>query len=112
MRKWIVGDVLIWPEADWFAKGRKKKEFFKKGTRLVAAQILEIGSVYVKLTVLRCDVVYDVSARGVKVLRQGEVITRKLATLKKCKAVRTDWGGKEGESARAIVVSKFTRPVS
>jgi hypothetical protein len=102
-----VGDVLRWQEPDWFQKGKRKKEFFKKGERTVSAQVLGVGAVYLKLKVLRCEVVFDQSAKGVKVLKPGEEITRKLSTLQARGAIRIDWGGEDGESARAHVTSRF-----
>lgn len=111
MGKWTVGDVLLWPEPDWFVKGKRKKEYFKKGERVAVAQIRAIENGYLKLEVLRCEVAYDRSAKGVKILKVGEVITRKATTLKARGATRIAWGGKEeGESARSLVISKFRGP--
>ena len=105
----VVGDVVRWREPDWFQKGKRKKQFFKKGERIVSAQLVVVGPVYVKLHVLRCEVVSDQSATGVKMLKPGEEITRKLSTLRARGAERIEWGGEDGESARAHVTSLFLR---
>lgn len=109
MAKWIPGDVLEWREPDWHTKGRVKKTYFKKGERLVIAQVVKVDKSYVQLEVLRCEIVFDQSARGVKVLKTGEGIKRKVTKLKSREAVRRPWGGKDGERARAKVTSKFLR---
>lgn len=108
MARWIVGDVLRWTEPDWFqkGKGRRKKEFFKKGERTVSAQVRSIEGDWVELKVLRCEVVSDRSARGVHRLKGGEVIARKGAVLQKRGAERIAWGGADGERARLHVVAK------
>ena len=89
----VVGDVVRWREPDWFQKGKRKKQFFKKGERIVSAQLVVVGPVYVKLHVLRCEVVSDQSATGVKMLKPGEEITHKLSTLRARGAERIEWCG-------------------
>jgi hypothetical protein len=112
--KFTTGDVLRWKEPDWFLKGRRKKEFFKKGERRVTAEVASTDKKgYVHLVVRKCEVVSDHSFRGVKVLKAGERIMRKRATLKKHKAERMTWAGTDGEGARTavtgVVVSRFLR---
>jgi hypothetical protein len=111
--KFTIGDVLRWTEPDWFQKGRRKKEFFKKGERRVTATVSAVDKSYVHLEVRKCEVISDQSARGVKVLKAGEEIKRKPATLKKHQAERMVWAGKEGEGARTavtgVVISRFLR---
>lgn len=106
--------MLLWAEPDWFKVPKKKKEFFNKGKRVVAAQIQALEGKYVKLEVLHCEIAFDNSAKGVKLLKVGESITRLHTTLKKRGAERTAWGGADGESARAHVTgakakSKFLK---
>ena len=109
MTKLLDGDVLQWPEPDWFKKGRHKKGFFLKGERLVTAQITSMDKVFVRLEVLRCEKLSDQSATGVEIFKPGRGIVRKRTTLKARKAVRLPWGGKDGEAARAKVTSKFLK---
>src|SRR5580693_8343366 len=92
--KFTIGDVLRWTEPDWFLKGRRKKEFFRKGERRVTAEVASIDRKgYVHLVIRKCDVVSDRSFHGVKTLKVGELIMRKRATLKKHKAERMVWAG-------------------
>lgn len=104
----LIGDVLEWPEPDWYGKGKRKKAFFKKGERRVTAQVRTMDSKgYVHLEVLKCELVFDQSVTGVEIFRAGEIILRKHSTLKKREAKRIPWGGKDGEPARALAASKF-----
>jgi len=108
--KFIIGDVVRWTEPDWFLKGRRKKEFFKKGERRVTAEVRAFDREgYVQLEVRKCEVVSDHSFRGVKILKIGETITRKRTTLKKHGAERMTWAGRDGEGARVEVTSRFRR---
>jgi hypothetical protein len=109
MNRWTTGDVLEWAEPDWFKKGKRKPEFFKKGERLLTAQITSMDKTYVHLEVLRCELLSDQSATGVKMLKPGEGIVRKHATLKAREAKRIPWGGPDGEAARKAV-TRFLRP--
>lgn len=108
--KWVVGDVLEWVEPDWHVKGKRKKEFFRKGERRIVGQVIEIGRTYIALSVIECDVVSDQSATGVAMFKKGERIARKLGTFKARKAQRAKWGGVDGEAARDIVTSRFLKP--
>lgn len=110
MGKWIIGDVLEWVEPDWHVKGKRKKEYFKKGERRVTAQVTEIGRTYIALNVIKCEVISDQSATGVEVLKAGDRVVRKLSTFKARKAQRAKWGGADGEAAREIVTSRFLKP--
>lgn len=110
MNRWIVGDVAVWDEPDWHVKGKVRKEFFRKGTRRVTAQVADIGKTYIGLTVISCEVLEDQSAKGVKVFKKGERLVRKLDTFRARKAQRAKWGGEDGEAARAAVTSSFLKP--
>ena len=82
MNRWKIGDVLEWAEPDWFKKGKRTPEFFKKSERLLTAQITSMDKTYVHLEVLRCEVLSDQSATGVKTPKPGQGIVRKHWTLK------------------------------
>ena len=104
-----IGDVLEWVEADWFKKKPKSKPF-KKGERLVTAQITSVDKAYIHLEVLRCSTISDQSATGVKVLKAGQGIKRMRKTLKAGDAKRIPWGGADGEAVRSMVTSRLLRP--
>mgnify|MGYP000713442056 CR=1 FL=1 len=110
MDRWIVGDVAVWDEPDWHVKGKVKKEFFRKGTRRVTAQVTEVGRTYIALNVISCVVLSDQSAKGVTVFKPGERLVRKRSTFRARKAKRAPWGGADGEDARAAVTSSFLKP--
>lgn len=107
---WVVGDVAVWDEPDWHVSGKRKKEYFRKGDRRVTAQVVDIGRTFIKLKVMSCEVIFDQSASGVKLLKEGEEITRNLEKFKARKAARAPWGGADGEDARAAVTSSFLKP--
>jgi hypothetical protein len=106
--KVIAGDVVCWPEPIWKQKGKRKKTLVQIGVRLVTASVSRLeGKEWVHLSVMNCVIKDIQQARPLSPLRKGEALKRKRSTLERGEAHRLAWAGADGETARALVVSKF-----
>jgi len=103
------GDVLRWTEAIWLETKRKsrKKKPTKIGERRVTAAVLELDSRdYVRLSVIKEDILSNEYGMPLKPLKKEQVIVKKRATIARGKPERLKW---TDETVRAIEVSKFLR---
>jgi len=111
--KFLEGDVVRWTEAIWpESKGRRRKARpEKRGERRVTAEILKAADSagYLQLAVIDDEITANKYGMPLKAIKKGETIKRKTVTLTKGGVSRRPWAGKDGESARALAVSKFMR---
>jgi len=104
--KVIPGDVARWTWAHWPEKKRKKKgKVLPLGEHLTTAEVLDVDRQgYVRLSVLKDEIVKNTHAMSLKLLKKGEIIVRKRDTLMRGKAHRLKW---TDEAVRAVEVSEF-----
>jgi hypothetical protein len=110
--KFLEGDVIRWTEAIWpEAKGRRRKARpEKRGERRVTAEVLKpAGAGFLSLSVISDEITANKYGMPLKALKKGETLRRKPVTLTKGGAARRPWAGNDGESARALAVSRFMR---
>jgi hypothetical protein len=104
--KFITGDVIRWTEAIWPETRRKrKKKVMPLGEHRATAEVLELDSRdYVRLSVIKDEIVKNPHGMPLKLLKKGEIIAKKRETIARGKAERLKW---TDEAVRAIEVSKF-----
>ena len=102
-----AGDVLRWTEAIWPETKRKsrKKKPSKLGERRITAAVLELDSRdYVRLSIIKEDILSNEYGMPLKPLKKDQVIVKKRATIARGKPERLRW---TDEAVRAIEVSRF-----
>lgn len=102
-------DVLRWTEAVWLEPKRKtrKRKGTKAGERRVTAAVVTVDSRgYVRLSVIKDEIIENKFGMPLKALKQEEVITRKRATIERGNPERMKWSD---ETARPHTVSRFLR---
>ena len=113
MQNWIAcgesfipGDVVRWKEPVWpQKKSRSKRKIQKLGDRLVTAAVLTTDNKgYVRLSVLKDEIVDNKFGMPLKALPKGELLTKKRSTIGKGSAERLKWSD---ESARDMAISTF-----
>lgn len=103
----IIGDVVRWTEPVWVEKGRRKKRLVKVGSRRVTGEILtEDGNGFVRLSVVKCEILTNQSVRVLEPFPKGQVVKRKRATIGRGGGERLKWSE---EGARALAASRFLR---
>jgi hypothetical protein len=103
----IAGDVVRWTEAIWpERKGKsKKKKPEKIGERRVTAAVMTMDSKgFVRLSVMKDEIIANKYEMPLKPLKKDQVIVKKQATIGRGSAERLKWSD---ESARAMAVSRF-----
>ena len=102
-----VGDVVRWTEAIWMEQKRRsrKKKPSKIGERRITAAVLELDSRdYVRLSVIKEDILSNTYGMPLKPLKKDQVIVKKRGTIARGKPERLKW---TDETVRAIEVSRF-----
>ena len=103
----IIGDVVRWTEPLWTERGRRKKKLVKIGSRRVTAEVKkEDRAHFVFLTVLKCEILDNLTVRALEPLPTGLLIRRKRFTIGRGSGERLKWSE---EGARALAASKFLR---
>lgn len=104
-----AADVIRWKQPIWpKAKGRRgRKKPEKRGERLTTAEVLEIDDRgYVRLCVLKDEVLANKYGFPLELFKKDDVIVRKRETIEKGHPERLDWSD---ETARPYTVSRFLR---
>jgi hypothetical protein len=104
--KFATSDVVRWTWPHWPEKRRKKKgKILPLGEHLTTAEVLDLDSRdYVRLSVIKDEIVKNPHKMPLKLLKKGEIIVRQRSTLVRGKAHRLKW---TDEAVRAIEVSNF-----
>jgi hypothetical protein len=106
--KFLEGDVIRWTQPLWPARKMRRPEV--RGESLVTAEVLKPDRPgFLRLAIMSDEIIKNKYGMPLKTLKKGEIIRKKAASLTKGKAERRPWGGRDGESARALAVSKFMR---
>jgi len=102
----IIGDIVRWTEPVWIDTEKGKIE---AGMRRVTAKVIALSKMGADMSVTNCVVLSPAGAAPIGKLKRGSEIRRKPRMLYASMAERLPWGGKNGESDRALAVSRFLR---
>ncbi|MCU1336673.1 MAG: hypothetical protein JWO19_2254 [Bryobacterales bacterium] len=101
----VTSDVVSWTEPYWPPTRRRRKKVKPWGEHRVTAEVLEVDSRdFVRLSVLKDEITKNPHGMPLKLLKKGEVIVKKRATIGRGKPERLEW---TDETVRAIEVSRF-----
>ena len=104
-----ANDIIRWKQPIWpDAKGkRRRKKVVKKGERRTTAFVLELDDRgYVRLSVLKDEVIANTYGVPLDLFKKDDVIVRKRETIEKGNPERLIW---TDETARTHTVSRFLR---
>ncbi len=91
--EFVESDVVEWTEAIWPRRTarRRKSKPRPVGKQKVTAQITEIDGDFIKLTVLKSELLENTVARELLPHKVGTVITKKCTTLLRGEPQRLHW---------------------
>lgn len=109
-KDFIEADVIRWKEAVWKPKARKNSRAVRIGERTITAQVLKVTpDGWIVLVVKRCETINaETWWRTIPALKAGRELRRRPATLARGRVERLPWSD---ESARAVVASRFLKPL-
>lgn len=91
-KEFVVSDVIEWTETIWPPRNpRSRKKPRPWGKQKVTAQITEIEAEYIKLTVLKSEIIENTIGSELKPHKVGSVITKKKDTILKGDPQRLHW---------------------
>ena len=91
-KEFVVSDVIEWTETIWPPRNpRSRKKPRPWGKQKVTAQITEIKAEYIKLTVLKSEIIENTIGSELKPHNVGLVITKKKDTILKGEPQRLHW---------------------
>ena len=112
----VISDVIEWTEAIWprrTARGRKstarrvwKSRAAPVGQQKVIAQITEIDGDFIKLTVLKSELLENTVARELLPHKVGTIITKKRATLLRGEPQRLHWSEEDVRKALLTAIDQ------
>lgn len=89
-----VSDLIRWTDAIWpeRKRRRKKTKVFPHGEQRVTAQLLELDSrEYVRLQVIKAEIVKNDHGLPLKTFKKDEIIVKKRATIQRGSPERLVW---------------------
>ncbi len=97
----VVSDVIEWTEAIWPRRTarRRKSKPRPVGKQKVIAQITEIDGDFIKLTVLKSELLENAVAKELLPHKAGTVITKKRTTLLRGEPQRLHWSDEDVRKA-------------
>ena len=91
-KEFVVSDVIEWTETIWPSRNpRSRKKPRPCGKQKVTAQITEIDAEYIKLTVLKSEIIENTIGSELKPHKVGSAITKKKDTILKGESQRLHW---------------------
>lgn len=95
--QFVESDVIEWTEAIWPLKtGRRRRTKPRPiGKQKIIAQIAVIDGDFIKLTVLKAEILENESIKPILPHKPGSTITKKRATLLRGEPVRLHWSEEE-----------------
>lgn len=97
----LESDVVEWVETIWSPKRTRRKKAYPWGKQKVTAQISSIEGVYLKLTVLKSEIMENNAIKELIPHKVGTVITKKQSTLLRGNPERLLWS-EEGVRANLM----------
>ena len=105
-REFVVSDVIEWTETIWPPRNpRSRKKPRPWGKQKVTAQITEIEADYIKLTVLKSEIIENIIGSELKPHKVGLALTKKKDTILKGEPQRLHWS--EENVRQSLVVSQL-----
>ncbi len=100
----VESDVIEWTEAIWPQRRRRRKtKPHPVGKQKIIAQITEIDGDFIKLTVLKSEIVENTVAKELHPPKPGSIITKKRATLLRGDPQRLHWSE---EDVRKLLITQ------
>lgn len=91
-KEFVVSDVIEWTETIWPPRNpRSRKKPRPWGKQKVTAQITEIEAEYIKLTVLKSEIIENTIGSELKPHKIGSAIIKKKDTILKGEPQRLHW---------------------
>jgi hypothetical protein len=91
-KEFVVSDVLEWTETIWPPRNpRSRKKPRPWGKQKVTAQITEIDAEYIKLTVLKSEIIENTIGSEMNPHKIGSTINKKKETIIKGEPQRLHW---------------------
>lgn len=98
--EFVESDVVEWTEAIWPPNhSRRRKKSHPWAKQKVTAQITAIEGEFIKLTVLKANIVENLIGSELRPHKVGEIITKKRSTLLRGSAHRLNWSDEEVRAA-------------
>jgi len=105
-KKFVVSDVIEWTETIWPPRNpRSRKKPRPWGKQKVTAQITEIEAEYIKLTVLKSEIMENTIGSELKPHKVGSALTKKKDTILKGEPQRLHWSE---EDVRVALITSQT----
>ena len=97
----VISDVIEWMEAIWPRRRTRRRKNIPRpiGKQKVIAQITEIDGDFIKLTVLKSELLENTVAKVLVPHKVGTVITKKHATLLRGEPQRLHWSEEDVRKA-------------
>ena len=97
----VISDVIEWTEAIWPRRTTRRRKIKPRpvGKQKVIAQITEIDGDFIKLTVLKSELLENLVAKVLLPHKVGAIITKKRATLLRCEPQRLHWSEEDVRKA-------------
>ena len=96
----LESDVVEWVEAIWSPnKTRRRRKSRPWGKQKVVAQIASVEGDFVKLTVLKADVIENIIGSTLRPHKVGTTIVKKRSTLLRGNPERLHWSEEDVRSA-------------
>ena len=105
-----VSDVIRWTEPIWPEQKRRRRRLKgakvrPNGEQRVTAQLLELDSrEYLRLMVLKAEIVSNPDGMPLKAFKKGEIIVKKRTTVERGSPERLKW---RDEAHRSTEISDF-----
>ncbi|HRI76236.1 MAG TPA: hypothetical protein PLX33_04515 [Alphaproteobacteria bacterium] len=91
-KEFVVSDVIEWTETIWPPRNpRSRKKPRPWGKQKVTAQITEIDTDYIKLTVLKSEIAENIIGSELKPHKIGLALTKRKETILKGEPQRLHW---------------------
>ncbi|MDE2336627.1 MAG: hypothetical protein KGL10_04890 [Alphaproteobacteria bacterium] len=96
----VTSDVIEWTEAIWpRRKTRRRSKPRPVGKQKIIAQVIEMDGDFIKLTILKSELLENTVARELLPHKVGTVITKKRATLLSGAPQRLHWSEEDVRKA-------------
>ncbi len=96
----VLSDVIEWTEAIWpLRRSRRRTKPRSVGKQKVIGQITEIEGDFIKLTVLKSELLENTVAKELLPHKVGSILTKKRATLLRGEPQRLHWSEEDVRTA-------------
>ncbi len=102
----VPDDIYRWREPAWKPKARKTSKSVIIGEREITARLTKSEGDWLEFELIECQTTNaELWAKRIPELKVGELLRRRRRVFLTRNPERRPWGGKDGESARAIIAA-------